>query len=67
MYWCDRYDVDNMILAAIWCGRTKPQMAIFLNAFVEEVKQLSVEGARLLDVDVFVTFGDVQLHMHMKE
>ena len=42
-------------------------MAIFLNAFVEEVKQLSVEGARLLDVDVFVTFGDVQLHMHMKE
>ncbi|XP_062509535.1 uncharacterized protein LOC134185694 [Corticium candelabrum] len=42
-----RYDVDNMILAAIWCGRTKPQMAIFLNAFVEEVKQLSVEGIKL--------------------
>ena len=42
-----RYNVDNMILAGIWCGRSKPLMNLFLKDFVEEVQQLSVEGVIL--------------------
>lgn len=33
-----------MILAAIWCGRTKPPTELYLHAFVEEVKCLSTHG-----------------------
>lgn len=37
---------DNLILAGIWCGKTKPNMMVFLQKFVEEAQVLATDGVR---------------------
>lgn len=37
---------DNLILAGIWCGKTKPKMDVFLQKFVEEAKLLASDGVK---------------------
>ena len=39
-----RYNAQNMIIAALWCGRDKPSFKIFLKAFTDEISHLQEEG-----------------------
>ena len=39
-----RFNVDNMILAGIWCGRSKPIIKVFVKQFVNEIQTLASEG-----------------------
>lgn len=40
----DRYNVDNMVLAGVWCGRSKPTVDLFVKPFVDELQQLCSKG-----------------------
>jgi hypothetical protein len=39
-----RFNVDNMILAGVWCGQKKPIVTLFVKAFVDELQELSSKG-----------------------
>jgi hypothetical protein len=49
-----RFNVDNMILAGIWCGRSKPIIDVFVKQFVDEIQKLSSEG-------ITVTLGNGEM------
>jgi hypothetical protein len=44
-----RYSFKNILLSGLWYGRKKPEMKVFQNHFVQQVKTLQ-EGFQL-DVD----------------
>lgn len=35
---------ENLILAGVWCGKSKPKMEVFLQKFVDEAKELATTG-----------------------
>ena len=35
---------ENLILTGVWCGKTKPNMTVFLQKFVDEAKKLATDG-----------------------
>ena len=41
-----RYSFRNILLSGLWYGRKKPEMKVFQNRFIEQVKTLK-DGFRL--------------------